>query len=191
MGGNMKSLWKPLALRFGLALVTSTIIATAASADANWAFVGDGLDAIITVSGTANSAGSYDVLGISGSIAGYGSIDSLVANPNQPGAFTFTGNPGGTYFTFDNDFFNTGQHFDGDGIVFKLTDGLYATLWGNSPSNYELFIGDWLYDQSGTPEVFEQVPEPSSLSVLLAAFLVLGGFMASRRAKRTMVPQAA
>lgn len=159
----------------------------AAFANSDWSFNALGLDATFVVS-------NGEVIGVTGSVAGFGTIDSLLPNVgSDPGGQTTTiGVGGGTNLTFDNLFFTTGNggmHLDGDGIVFKLSDGQYADLWENSVGNYQLFIGNYLYNASGAAEF--ATPEPSSGWLFLTGALAFGGLFLFRRSKKTTTASAA
>jgi hypothetical protein len=170
-------------------LVAAALVAftPAAYANSDWSFNALGLDATFVVS-------NGQVIGITGSVAGFGTIDSLIANVgSDPGGQTTTISVGGgTNFTFDDLFFTTGNggmHLDGDGVVFKLSDGQYADLWENSAGNYELFIGNYLSDVRGEAEF--AVPEPSSIWPMLTGALAFAGLFLFRRSKKAAAAFAA
>jgi hypothetical protein len=170
------------------ALVLGALVASAPVAQANavYSFNGDGLTALITTSSTLNAMGGYDVLDITGTLAGHGAITSLLTNPDQPNNYTFTGVGGGTNFTFDNVFYTDAQHIDDNGIVFQVADGNYVDLWGNGANDYEVFVGNYVSDTRGAAAI-EAVPEPSAIAMLLTGIVALFGFAAFRRKDR-LVP---
>jgi len=147
-----------------------------------YSFNGVGLTGLITVDDATGQ-----IVAITGSVAGYGNIANLVNNPNFPGTDTI-GVGGGTNFTFDNLGYPTDPHLDGYGLVFKFVSGLYANLWGNSPGNYELFIGNYVSNVSGAGIVaFDSAfttPLPSTWTMLIAGFAGFGYF-AYRGMKKT------
>jgi hypothetical protein len=183
-GFSMKSAFVNLS-RLGILVAALLSFAPEAYANTDWSFNALGLDATIVVSGNPDGPG-FQILSITGNVAGYGSIDSLIANVgSDPGGQTTTiGVGGGTNFTFDDLFYTTGNdgmHLDGNGLVFKLSDGQYADLWENSPGNYELFIGNYLSDVSGNAEF--SVPEAPSILLLLTGLAAMTGLFLFRRRK--------
>ncbi len=166
---------------FAVAACASLCFATAANADAQFFFDGLGLNATVTTGSTLDAASGYDILSVTGTVAGHGDIVGLVLNPDQPDLYTI-GVGGGTNFTFDNVLYRNGQYLDDFGMVFLLSDGNYADLWGNGPGDYELFIGNYVSDTRGAMDI--EVPEPSALPMLLSALLAAFGLGAAGLAKK-------
>jgi PEP-CTERM motif len=186
------SIMKKSILAFVAAAAACLAFSPAAYADADYSYdvtfssggQTETLNAMIVVSGDeiVSMTGSLDGSGFTGAnsfLNGSQSIASLLANPNFPSAYTFTGVGGGTYFTFDDEFYSGSESLDDGGLVFKLTNGQYVALWGNAPNSYELFVGNWIFDGRGVGAFL--VPEPPSYTVMLMGLLAFLGLFLYRR----------
>ena len=180
--------------KFFLALaVTSTLMAGNASADNHYSFdfLASGYEAagILTTADTLNAVNGYDILGITGSVtgAGGGVITSLVSNPGQPFPTINYG------FQYDNVLFPSAvQTLDISGVLFTTAGGAIWNLWGNTPTDYQLYTYSPVavdvhgsMTLSAVPQLtLTAVPEPQTYAMMLAG-LGLMGFVASRRKLRT------
>ena len=178
----MRALNQLLALG-GLAMCFLTSAANASV----YQFVGLGLDITITTSNTLDTAGGYDITGISGTLNGFGTV-SLITNPNQPNVFTIQNPPfsGGANLSIDNVWYSSDPHLDGNGLAFLTSGGLTGGLWGNAPGNYGLFLGNYdIYiSNSSDVTVSSAVPEPSTWAMMILGFASVA-FMAYRRKRGT------
>ena len=95
----------------------------------------------LTISDTLDSAGGYDVTGISGTVSGpHGGAITFVSNPNQPAAYD-----DGSW-AYDNIVFPSGQWVDNSGLLFAAagydydlySEGLVYYLSSYNPAgNYK------------------------------------------------------
>lgn len=173
--------------KFFLALaVTSTLIAGNALADDHYSFdflaSGYEVAGILTTADTLNAVNGYDILGITGSVTGVGGgvITSLVSNPGQPFPTIDHG------FQYDNVIFpSAAQTLDFSGVLFTTAGGAIWNLWGNTPTDYQLYsYSPVAVDVRGGSMTLTAVPEPGTYAMMLAG-LGLMGFVASRRKQRT------
>jgi hypothetical protein len=140
------------------------------------------IDANMTTADTLDAVGGYDVLSIDGTVSGWGNILSLANNPNQPNISPITSvGFGGTNMQFDNVFFPTDPHFDTLGLIFSLSSGVSANLYGDSPGNYTLWVGNWQSITSGDLAI-AQTPLPAALPLFATGLGVMGWL--GRRRKR-------
>lgn len=181
----------------GAALVSLAPVANAASYLLEGNFNGTTADLDFTVSGS-------DIIGISGSVSGYGGVSTYTgpgANSSyiNSGLYTGTGtftvqNPpgsGGANFTVDNLWYSSDPHLDGNGVAFLLTDGLTASIWGNSPGSYTLFVGAYdVYANNSGPVSVTATPLPSTWTMLVAGFVGLGLFAYRGTKKNAMLAAA-
>ncbi|MEO8440995.1 MAG: PEP-CTERM sorting domain-containing protein [Betaproteobacteria bacterium] len=172
---------------FFLALaVTSTLIAGNALADDHYSFdflaSGYEVSGILTTADTLNAVNGYDILGITGSVTGVGGgvITSLVSNPGQPFPTINYG------FQYDNVIYPTAaQTLDISGVLFTTVGGAIWNLWGNTPTDYQLYsYSPVAVDVRGGSMTLTAVPEPGTYAMMLAG-LGLMGFVASRRKQKT------
>jgi hypothetical protein len=102
---------------------------------------------------------------VNGPVSGPG---TLLANLNFPATTTNTTLAGGgTYLEYD-DALTPGANpeLDGYGLLFAV-DGTALDIWGNGPSSYSAFGGDYaLYDSGTFAVTMAPTPEPSSLLFL-------------------------
>jgi hypothetical protein len=153
-------------------------------------------DMTINLSNTAEFGG-YEISSVTGTIGG-ASITGLdsATNPNDPspGLYTDTQNFGNLYITYDNVFYTSPQHLDGEGLSVILSNGYYANISANTggytgPTDtlygyflVEGFLGgpycSVCVGQSGPFTVAEvaQTPLPSTWTMLVAGFIGLGLF---------------
>jgi hypothetical protein len=166
-----------------VALLGGAALAFASSANASvYTFDSTdlGVSATFTTSNTQQVGGGYDVTGLTGSVAGFGTIDGLETNPNSP-SYSTSANLG---FYFDNLFFATNPHLDAFGVVFHLSSGFWAVMGCvgsytcTDTTHYELYVADGT-DRTGTA-VMTAVPEPATWVMMILGFLGMG-FVAYRR----------
>jgi hypothetical protein len=144
-----------------------------------------GISALITTSDAIDPAvGGYDILGITGTLSGFGNIVGLYPNPSQP--FPSNADFGIPDFlvAFDNVLFNGHPYFDAFGMVFQLDGGVLGSLscvssasnlcdsvnFGSDPNNYVLFVGNFAVDEVGSITV-TAVPEPSTWIMMILGFV--------------------
>jgi hypothetical protein len=127
----------------------------------------------------------YEIQSISGVIVGPGGgiVSGPIANPNQPGSTTNFG------FIYDNNAFQTTPYLNLWGVLFNTGGGAGPiwNLWGNSPTDYELYtyssgISTGV-DVHGTLTV-TAVPEASTWAMMILGFAGIG-FVAYRRKNAT------
>jgi hypothetical protein len=145
----------------------------------------------LIVDDTANPAGTYAVLAVSGDVDG----DAVTGlTPNWSG-WNLVGSPDGM-FVFDNVFSPTGVTLTNGGLMFNSASYEY-NLFSDSPTQYELYRSDhhsYVANSLGSIEVERAppasdlrvqavagVPEPVSWVLLITGF---GGLGAAFRAKR-------
>jgi len=118
-----------------------------------------------------------DILAITGVVSGPGGgpITGLLLNPNQP-------NPNVAYgFLYDNVRFGPPQYLDTNGVLFT-TPGIVWNLWGNGPTDYELYAYG-VTDSHGTlTDSPAPTPLPSTWTMLLIGLVGLG-FVAHRQSR--------
>ncbi len=137
---------------------------------------------MFNVSNTLNSLGSYNILGISGSVlgAGGGAITGLVTNPNQPLSVTNYG------FQWDNNI-----PLNNNGVMFKVGLGSMWNLFSENQGfrlysyNAENNVGN--VDKFGTL-VTAPVPEPETYAMLLAGLGLMT--MIGRRRQKASPPSS-
>jgi hypothetical protein len=165
-------------------LVGAAVMTTVPANAAVYDITGTGnlsiLNIQITTSNTQDPSysGGYDITKVSGSVTGYGAV-SIVSSDGQTG--------GGTnVLPIDNVFYPSGPYFDSDGFAFKFTTQtpqlVGGGIWSNGGDSYQLFIGNWAFNESGGLQVTQvtAVPEPSTWAMMVLGFLGVG-FMAYRR----------
>lgn len=179
---------------FAAAFVAIVGLAPAAYADADYKFdttfnngsATETVNAQLIVSNgeVVGIAGSVDGVGFTGAnsdLNGVQSITQFLDNTNFPGTDSIRITATGTDLIFDNVF--SGGSLTTNGIVFQVANGVYMNLWENSPGRFELFL-DWtVFDAQASGTL--QVPEPSTLAMMLTALLALGGLFFVRRRGRT------
>ena len=163
----------------------------------------------ITTSNTLNAYG-YDIIGISGSITGHGTVSTFsgqVPNANDtvssglyvdlPGGHTAgsvwtvqnPANSGGANLQVDNVWTSTDPFLTyAGGVAFLMTDGLTGYLSAASPSNsagmYYHFLGNYTYNESfGATVTSLATPLPAALP-LFATGLGALGLLGWRRKKK-------
>jgi hypothetical protein len=156
-----------------------------------------GISAVITTSNSPDGAsGGYDIVGITGSVTGFGNIDGLLDNPNRPGTSLADFGIAGFLVAYDNLFFTADPHVDAFGVVFQLDSGNLAVLGcvgsgtcaatsGTDANNYELLVGNFLADRTGAAVVttVASVPETSTWAMMILGLFGLG-FMFRRQQSR-------
>jgi hypothetical protein len=170
---------------FGIAALMSAALLSTSLANANmysFDFLADNntydVSGQFTTANALNTVGGYDILAITGTVTGSGggSIASLVNNPNQPNPVVNFG------FIYDNVAFPTAvPHLNTNGVLFTTTAGDVWNLWGNTPTQYQLYS----YTANGGVNVFgtmslAAVPEPETYAMMMAG-LAMMGFIARRR----------
>jgi hypothetical protein len=162
--------------------VASVLFAGNALADDHYSFdflaTGYEVTGTFTTSDTLNAVNGYDILGITGSVIGVGGgeITSLILNPGQPFPTINYG------FIYDNVLFPAAaQSLNINGVLFTTDSGAIWNLWGNTPTNYELYsYSPVAVDVRGGSMSLTAVPEPETYAMMLAG-LGLMGFVARRR----------
>ncbi len=135
----------------------------------------------LTISNSLDSAGGYDVTGISGTLSGpNGGAMTLVANPNQPAAST--DNSGSWYY--DNVVYTSGSWFDNAGLLF--TAGIFEYNLFTVGSDYILSSHNPQGSFSGQAVdrlTLTAIPEPATWLMMGLGFVALGlgGGRAARR----------
>jgi len=127
-------------------------------------------------------SGTIDVTSdATGLITGSGVLEP---NPSAPGCcYTYTNLPnnGGTYLTIDN-LLTPGANpqLDDNGIAFLVgstaANEQQVAIWANGPSQYTVFVGNWLYGPNvygGGGEYFNAVNVPEGGTALL--YLLFAG----------------
>jgi hypothetical protein len=129
-----------------------------------------------------SSVVGFEIQSISGAVSGTGggTITSVIPNPNQNSG----GNNTQYGFIYDNNGFGTAPFLDLYGVLFTTApSGSIWNLWGNSPTDYELYTyssgAGTGVDVHGTMTV-AAVPEASTWAMLLVGFAGIG-FVAYRR----------
>jgi hypothetical protein len=179
------------------ALVVFASAANASSYTFDGTFNGNiAVDMTINLSNTAEFGG-YEVSSVSGTIGGVSitGIDTAT-NPNDPstGLYTDTKNFGNLYITYDNVYYTSPQHLDGEGLSVILSNGYYANISANTggytgPTDtlYGYFLvsgflgGPYcsVCQAQSTPFTVAEVaqtPLPSTWTMLIAGFVGLGFF---------------
>jgi hypothetical protein len=91
----------------------------------------------ITTTNTLDAVGGFDILKISGTVAGAGggSITALVTNPHQPFVDWNDNNLG---FYYNNVLYPSSQGLDYYGVLFRVGNDVW-NLYSNSKTDYELY----------------------------------------------------
>ena len=151
----------------------------------------DGIFAIgsFTTSDTANVNGTFDILGISGTVMNATNLSSplvdqistLITNPGQPNPTVASG------FIYDDV-----TPLNTNGVLFQGASGAIYNLWSNGgPSNNadgELYTYGGAvpnFDAHGTLSV-TPVPEPAAWAIMLVGFGALGGALRYSRRKHAL-----
>jgi hypothetical protein len=173
--------------RFLLALVVtaSLSISNAVAGNYSFEFLASGyqVNANLTTADTLNAVNGYDILGISGTVTGFGggAITSLVSNPNQPFPIINYG------FEYNNVLFpNATPTLDIDGVLFRTTGGAIWNLWGTTATDYRLY-SYWpvAVDVHSSNMSVVAVPEPGTYAMILAGLGIMG-FVARRRTQQAV-----
>jgi hypothetical protein len=180
--------------RLGLAaLVGAALLGASASANAlsvtTWNFDGTFTGGVKLFS-TITVDNTNQITGITGALSG-------LSIPGHPSYLLITGiNPsgqvgGGTnVLPIDFTFFPGGPYLDSNGLSFTLSPSTSqltgAGLWANSPTDYEMFIGNWLAILDASSLQVSQTPLPSTWTMLIAAFVGLGFLAYSGTKKRSV-----
>jgi len=177
-------------------LAASALLATAAIAPAqagNFVFHYDqdtavsdagsvaSADLLITTSDTANSAGLFDILGVTGTVDG-NVIDTFYPNPDSPNATHFD------HYIFD-DQFGPGATISENGLLIGSGSMLYNIGYlGPNDSYPDYYIlssaigapGNTVLASFGNASL-GAVPEPASWAMMVAGFGLAGAAMRRRR----------
>ena len=138
-------------------------------------------DLLITTSDTTNSAGLFDIVGVTGTVDG-NAVDTLYPNPNSPDSTQFD------HYIFDNQF-GPGARISENGILIGSGSMLYNIGYfvpsDSSPSYYILSSvigapGNTVLTSVGNASL-GAVPEPASWAMMLAGFGLAGVAMRRRR----------
>lgn len=194
-----------LATAVGGAALLSFVFAASAN---TYSLVGDfngiAVNVGITTSNVVDAFGGYDVVGVTGSVGG-ASVTGLDTFNGPPAPYTDTTHFGNLFLTYDNVFYTSTQHLDGDGLSVALSNGWYANISANTggytgPSNtlYGYFL---IEGYSGGPYCsvcqaqtettsIAETPLPSAWTMLLAGFIGFG-FLAYRGTKKSTALAAA
>jgi hypothetical protein len=129
------------------------------------------------------SVTGFEITSVSGDVfgPGGGAITSVIPNPNQNSG----GNDTQFGFIYDNNAFGTSPFLNLYGVLFTTApSGSIWNLWGNSPTDYELYTYSSAnkgpgVDVHGTLTV-AAVPEASTWAMMLLGFACVG-FVAYRR----------
>ena len=137
----------------------------------------------LTTANTLNTAGGYDILSINGTVEGYGAITGLVANPNQPNAFS------NGVFIYDNVLFLPAPHVSNPGILFTTAGNSWNIYRNGGVDNLTGHDGvNYIPDINGVNGSFavQAVPEPASWAMMIAGFGLAGAAMRRRTAKAVL-----
>jgi hypothetical protein len=193
----------------GAAIVSFAPTASASTYDLTGTASGDLVNLVFNVSAGA-------VTGVSGSVAGYGTVSNYSgtwpnvgdvlssglyvqppSGPVTPGTVWTVQNPagsGGANFEVDNVWTNTAPYLTyAGGVAFLLSDGLTAYISAAYPSGsageYYFFLGNYNINTNFSATV-SQTPLPSTWTMLIAGFVGLG-FFAYRGKKMSAAVAAA
>jgi PEP-CTERM motif len=151
-----------------------------------------GLAATGTLTGSSIASGEYAITSGTIDITAGGVVQgsgTLYADPISP-AVELSNNIGGaletsfggTNMSFDDLLFvGSNPQLDDNGLIF-IVDGVGISIWGNSANNYELWEGNWAFDDGGGGTFAASAPEPGSLLLLGTGLLGLA-LVAFRKAR--------
>ena len=170
-------------LTLALALGVGALSATSASAltyAGTYASAGNPSAASfrITTENVLNAVGGYDVLAITGNVAG-DVITGLVANPGQPNPTVSASG----WFVYDNVLWTAGAPWvSNPGLLFNLASGLEANFFSDTSTSYHMLTADsrGLTSDSTGSLMMAAVPEPASWALMVGGFGLVGGAMRRR-----------
>jgi hypothetical protein len=174
---------RSLTMAFAAFLAAAPLTARASTMEFSFETDGFVISGVLTASDTLNSAGGYDITGISGNVSsqGGGAITGLIAKPGQPAPSTdSTGS-----WNYDDVVFGSGPAFDLYGVLFDAGAG------ADSYSYNLYFDGTVAYLSTRNPAgnfwgeagelTLSAVPEPATWLMIGIGFAALGA--AGRRVR--------